>query len=106
MGKILTLSIEAVTDDTSFIRCVRALSVDSGRVKLTQHARERMVQRQISIREVIETLRKGRLIEPAVTDVRGEWVGRIIHDFAGQKIHVVTKLVIRQTECVLIITTF
>ena len=49
-------------------RHVRALAADSAKVFITEHARDRMIERQVSDIEVIECLRHGVIQRPPQTD--------------------------------------
>ena len=62
-----------------WLRLIRAASADSGRVRLTRHARERMGERGVTLREVLNVVRRGLFDEPpspALTPP-GHWQARI-----------------------------
>jgi hypothetical protein len=56
------------------LRLVRALAADSANVGLTKHCREEsMPDRGITMRQVLDCLRKGVIIEGPMIDVYGNW---------------------------------
>lgn len=58
---------------------IRDAAADSGRVRLTRHARDRMAERGVVMREVLSVLRRGRFDEepaPAVNPP-GHWTARL-----------------------------
>ena len=58
--------------DAGFLRKLRAIVSDSHRVVLTKHAKQRMKQRRINQRQLMECLRKGRICEPAHLTIQGD----------------------------------
>ena len=74
--------------DASFIRKLRAIAADSNRVVLTDHAKKRMKERRITLRQVLECLRKGRIDEPAHATIHGDWKATLEHQYAGDVVKV------------------
>ena len=74
--------------DTGFLRKLRAIIMDSHRVVLTKHAKQRMRQRRISQRQIMECLRKGRICEPAHLSIHGDWKATLEHQYAGDMVRV------------------
>lgn len=74
--------------DASFLKKLRVIAKDSHRVVLTIHAKQRMVKRLINLRQVIECLRKGRIIEPAHLTIQGDWKATLEHQYAGDVVKV------------------
>lgn len=74
MGKMPILS------DADWLRLIRSAAAISSRVRLTQHARRRMLQREVTIREVMDVLSKGRMDEPPAPTVNppGHWTVRLV----------------------------
>jgi len=63
----------------AWLRLIRAAAADSGRVRLTRHARERMGERGVTLREVLNVVRRGLFDEPpspALT-LPGHWQARL-----------------------------
>ena len=54
--------------NTELQRLVRALAVDSAKVFITEHARDRMQERGVTDLEVIECLRRGVIQRPPQQD--------------------------------------
>lgn len=74
--------------DAGFLKKLRAIAKDSNRVVLTKHARQRMKQRRISQRQVMECLRHGRIYEPAHLTIQGDWKATLEHQYAGDVVRV------------------
>jgi Domain of unknown function (DUF4258) len=55
------------------IRLVRELAADSGRVGLTHHCRQRMQERDITLRQILNCLQKGAITEGPAIDIYGNW---------------------------------
>jgi len=62
-----------------WLRLIRGAAADSGRVRLTRHARERMAERGVLMREVLTVLRCGTFDEePApAANPPGHWTARL-----------------------------
>ena len=76
----------------SLLRTVREVAKESGRIKLTRHARERMAQRGISFSQVLHCLRTGRIDEGPAKNVHGDWAFRMVGTAAGEAIQVAAAL--------------
>lgn len=79
-------------NDANFLKRLREVVADSARVKLTTHARERMRSRQITLPQVIDCLRRGRIDEPAALTVQGDWKATLLHQCAGDVVRVAVAL--------------
>jgi hypothetical protein len=78
--------------DTSFLRRLRSIAQDSGRVIVTGHAKQRMRERRINLPQVLECLRCGRIYEPAHLTIRGDWKATVEHQVAGDLVRVAVAL--------------
>lgn len=74
--------------DVSFLKKLRGVAKDSHRVILTKHAKQRMKQRRINLRQLLECLRKGRIYEPAHLTIQGDWKATLEHQYAGDVVRV------------------
>jgi Domain of unknown function (DUF4258) len=75
---------------------VRNLAAVTGRVAWSAHARERMEERDISIRVALTVLREGRVsgpIEPGQS--AGEWKAKIVRNVKGRRDVGVVVVIIR-----------
>ena len=52
---------------------IRAAAVDSGRIGWSNHARARMEERDVTVRQALDTLRNGRIVSGPTLDEYGEW---------------------------------
>ncbi len=55
---------------------------------LLTHAKQRMRQRQITLAQVLDVMRKGRVAEPATVDIHGNWKLTVRGASCGQEISV------------------
>ncbi len=74
--------------DAGFLKKLHVIAKDSHRVVLTGHAKQRMKQRRINLRQVLECLRKGRIHEPAHLTIQGDWKATLEHHYAGDMVRV------------------
>ena len=78
--------------DAGFLRKLRAIAKDSHRVVLTKHAKQRMKQRRVNYRQVMECLHKGHISEPAHLNIHGDWMATLEHRYAGDVVRVVVAI--------------
>lgn len=76
---------------------VHATAEHSDRIQLTAHARERMRERDITSRQVRETLRRGRRMRLPQREAN-EWKVVLKKNHAGRWIRVVTIMIVATTE--------
>jgi hypothetical protein len=86
-------------------RIIQSVAQDSANVDVTLHARERMVERDISRTDLDRILRTGHVIEEPFRNEHKEWQCNIIKRLAGRRdagaVTVITsrqRLVIRTVE--------
>ncbi len=62
-----------------WLRLIRSASADSAHVRLTVHARRRMHQRKVTLREVLNVLRRGAFEEAPAPSLKppGHWTARL-----------------------------
>lgn len=84
MGTVRLLRLS----DAGFLRKLRGIVADSNRVVLTPHAKRRMSERRINLRQVLECLRRGRVVEPAHLTIHGDWKATVEHQCAGEVVRV------------------
>ena len=85
-------------------RHIKRLAEDSGNVVFTNHARDRMSERKITFRHVIECLRFGRVIEGPYKSVKGDWKCTMVRAVSG--IDISTSVAVNFDEELIIITVF
>jgi len=84
MGQIKTLPL----NDANFLNRLRLIVADSSKVVLLRHAKERMRERKVSFRQVLDCLRLGRLAEKAHQSIQGDWKATLEHQCAGEIVRV------------------
>ena len=55
------------------LRLVRELAAESGNVGLTHHCRERMRERGVTFRQVLNCLQRGVIVGGPAVDIYGNW---------------------------------
>lgn len=95
-------------NDANALKLLREVAADSARVVLLPHARQRMKQRQVTLPQVLEVLRKGRLTEPAALDIHGNWKVTVKALTCGQSVTVAGAIEMQEEpgKRVLVITLF
>lgn len=73
---MVTMSGRSAAD---WLRLIQSAAVDSSRVRLTVHARQRMWQRKVTLREVLNVLRRGHFDEQPTPSLKppGHWTARL-----------------------------
>jgi hypothetical protein len=84
MGTVKPLQLS----DAGFLKKLRPIVQDSSRVVLTDHAKKRMRQRRINLRQVMECLKRGRIAESAHLTIQGDWKATLEHQYAGDMVRV------------------
>ncbi len=74
--------------DAGFVKRLRSICQDTDRIVLTQHARQRMRQRRINMRQIVQCLRLGHIAEPAHPTIHGDWKATVEHQCAGDVVRV------------------
>jgi len=93
--------------DHSFLVTIRALAVDTAKVKISRHASQRMVERKITMTQILACLRRGSIYEAAHQDIRGDWKATLRHVWAGDDVRVAVALKKNsQGEVIAVITVF
>ena len=86
MGMINFIPIRL--NDANALRIVRTLAVESANVYVTSHAKLRMQQRKITLKQVLCCLRSGGIYESVHLDIRGDWRFTLRHTIAGDEVTV------------------
>lgn len=70
--------------NADWLRLIRSAAAVTSHVRLTRHARQRMQQRKVTVREVLNVLQKGGFDEPPAPAASppGHWTARLV-DMAG-----------------------
>lgn len=88
-------------DPDTCLRHVRRLAEDTGNISFdVPHFRQRLEERDITMRQVIATIRKGELIDGPKKDHYGDWRVKLQRRVAGRKIQVV--LAVDMHECTVV----
>ena len=76
---------------------VRAIAEHGDRIQLTEHTSERMAYRDITSRQVLETLRRGKRMRLPQRE-GNEWKVILEKNHAGRWIRVVARIILAATE--------
>ncbi len=80
---------------------IHALSVESINVRMDEpHFRERMLERDIDMRLVLEVLRGGRPVGRPEMDEFGDWRIKMCRKVTGQRVHVVVAVCVDHVACI------
>lgn len=91
-------------NDTDLRQWISEIASDSKNVILTQHASERMVERDITLQQVLQTLRKGHIDEPAHLDIRNNWKCTLRRVVSGKIVKVAAAVTEQGTTRIVVIT--
>lgn len=81
------------------------MAADSARVVVTEHARARMRKRRISLSQVLDCLRRGRVVEPAHLTIHGDWKATVGLRSAGDDVRVAVALEVQDTGDIAVVVT-
>lgn len=99
------VALTPALNDANFLRRLRQVAEDSSRVVVLRHAKERMVERKISLSQVISCLKKGAISEPAHLAHKTGWKATVTHRCGGDTVSVVAVLETNENgECCIVIT--
>ncbi len=101
MGKVQPLPL----NDANFLQKLRAIAADSSRIVLLKHAKDRMRERKVSFRQVLECLRHGRIAEKAHISIQGDWKATLEHQCAGEVIKVAVAIEVQEDGDLAVIIT-
>lgn len=83
---------------------VRKISEDTSNIILTDHAKERMKERNITFSHVLGCLRKGHVSEGPYQGLKGDWKCNLTRAVAG--IDITVTVVVDEETKVIVITVF
>src|SRR5216117_2717795 len=82
-----------MNDESLRRRIAQVVNTDSSKMILSLHARKRMRKRRITPTQVLHVLRRGRVIEHAHRNIKGNWQCTLEALIAGDEIKVAAALV-------------
>ena len=68
---------------------IRGVGQEAGNIGWFDHAREMLVERDISMRQALDTFRRGRMIDGPILDEHNEWRCKLVKRTAGRRVQVV-----------------
>lgn len=84
-------------------RLIAQLAEESSRIYYTNHAQDRMEERNVSMQDIEKILRNGFCAEQPMRDEKGQWKCKLIrHHHGNRDVGVVT--VILRSQALLIVT--
>jgi hypothetical protein len=84
------------------VAVVRELARDSSKVRTTRHASERMVEREITLAQVLRVLRVGVATEGPFVNIEGDWQVNLTGRDSGDEITVTT--ILQESDVVIVRT--
>ena len=102
------IQLPRFTRETAESEIRRIAKEDTGNLILLDHALDRMEQREISLRQILNVLKNGEAVLPSSWDTEKEkgWKCKFRRVTAGTDVTVVAKLVERNESTCLIVTVF
>jgi len=88
----MATSLPLKLNDANMLKLVREAAQDTSRVFFERHAKQRMRERRITPKLVLNCLRQGVIDESAHLNIRGDWKCTLRHVTAGEEIRVVAVL--------------
>lgn len=79
-------------NDANMLQRIRKTAEDSSSVFLTPHARQQLIKRGFTLKQVIECLRKGSIVDHARMNARGNWQSTMQYRWAGDEINIAAAL--------------
>lgn len=86
------VALTTALNDANFLRRLRQVAEDSSKVVVMGHAKKRMIERKISLGQVLSCLQKGAVSEPAHLSPHGGWKATVTHRCGGDSVSVVAAL--------------
>ncbi len=71
MSNVYSLDEKRILTKAGAQKAIHAIAQDSAKVILTDHAKKRMDQRDVSIDQVYRVLKSGTVNEPPIPEIRG-----------------------------------
>lgn len=84
MSKVIPIKM----NDADALSILRGCVANDSRVFISPHAKERMLERNITLKQVLTCIEKGRITESPYRDVRGDWRCSIEHYTSGSAVTV------------------
>lgn len=83
-------------------RLIAQLAEDSSRILYTNHAEERMEERDVSMQDIERILKNGFCAEPPVRDNKGQWKCKLIRHHSGNRDVGVVTIILKRQELLII----
>jgi len=84
MSKVIPIKM----NDADALSILHGCVANDSRVFISPHAKERMLERNITLKQVLACIEKGRITESPYRDVRGDWRCSIEHYTSGNAVTV------------------
>jgi hypothetical protein len=75
-------------NDANALLLVRTLSAESANIYVTSHAKLRMEQRKITLKQVLCCLRSGFIYESVHLDIKGDWMLTMRRSISGDDVKI------------------
>jgi len=107
-SKRIVVTLPTFTRNTAVKEIQRLAQEETERVHVLDHAHMRMIEREITLRQVLKVLRHGDLVTGPEWSTEGEegWKCNFRRITAGESIEVVAKLIERDGVRCLIVTAY
>ena len=103
----MSKTVRALLSDKRAKELLKTAGAKGSRLAFSTHAEERMKERRISRKQVLETLRNGTISEPLHKDVRGDWRCSVNWFYAGLGLTVAVAFkLLKNGEMVVVVTVY
>ena len=75
-------------NDVDALSILRRCATNGSVIFISPHAKERMIERHITLKQVLTCMEKGRISESPYRDIKGDWRCNIEHYSAGNAVTV------------------
>ena len=83
-------------------RLIKQISADSDKILYTNHAQERMEQRDISLQDVERVLQNGFCVEMPKKNEKGEWKCKIVRHYKGNRDIGVISIILKANKLLIV----
>jgi len=84
----MSIVIPIKMNDADALAILRRCAVNDSKVFICPHAKERMIERNITLKQILSCIEKGKISESPYRDIKGDWRCSIEHYTSGNAVTV------------------
>lgn len=94
-------------NDAEALIILRECMTEDSKIFISPHAKKRMTERNITLKQVLTCIEKGRISESPYRDIKGDWRCTIDHYTSGSAVTVATAFKYNNNgEYIVVVTVF